>query len=159
MGIREIATDAGVDSALVNRYFGNKEGLFAQVVQGAFDVEEHLPVEMANIGEFLAEQVLRDGNETDNGGFNPLKLLLLAAASPDTAGIVSDRFHAEFVQPLAEKLGGENTPIRAALIGSYVIGLATMRHLLHSPAFDVKSGLEAARRVSTAIQACVDNGA
>ena len=32
-GVREIAADAGVTAALVNRYFGSKEGLFAEVIQ------------------------------------------------------------------------------------------------------------------------------
>ena len=32
-GAREIAADAGVTAALVNRYFGSKEGLFAEVIK------------------------------------------------------------------------------------------------------------------------------
>src|SRR5215470_4763426 len=31
-GLREIAADAGVTAILVNRYFGSKEGLFAEVI-------------------------------------------------------------------------------------------------------------------------------
>jgi AcrR family transcriptional regulator len=37
-GVREIAADAGVDAAMVNRYFGSKEGLFAEVIERAFDI-------------------------------------------------------------------------------------------------------------------------
>ncbi len=36
-GVREIAADAGVTAALVNRYFGSKEGLFTEVIEQAFD--------------------------------------------------------------------------------------------------------------------------
>lgn len=157
VGIREIASEAGVDSALVNRYFGNKESLFAEVVQGAFDIEEHLPLQLADVGKFLVEQVLEDEVDTDIGSFNALKLLLLAAASPETASVVSDRFHVEFVQQLAKKLKGKDVLVRAALVASYVIGLATMRHLLKSQAFSKASRSHAVSQVSTAIQACIDN--
>src|SRR3546814_12999364 len=40
VGLREIAGDAGVDVALISRYFGGKEGLFREVV--AVDKEEKL---------------------------------------------------------------------------------------------------------------------
>ena len=33
VGVREIAQNAGVTAMLVNRYFGSKEGLFAEVVE------------------------------------------------------------------------------------------------------------------------------
>ena len=36
-GAREIAADAGVTAALVNRYFGSKEALFAEVIKLALD--------------------------------------------------------------------------------------------------------------------------
>ena len=32
--LRDIAVDAGVDAALINRYFGGKEGLFAELLKG-----------------------------------------------------------------------------------------------------------------------------
>src|SRR3546814_4650837 len=34
VGLRDIARDAGIDVALVSRYFGSKEELFAQVLRG-----------------------------------------------------------------------------------------------------------------------------
>ncbi|MFM0045618.1 TetR family transcriptional regulator [Paraburkholderia sediminicola] len=153
VGLREIASEAGVDAALVSRYFGGKEGLFAQVVEGAFHVEEHLPESLDTVGEFLVAEVMAESNVT--GEFNPLRLLLLGATSPDTAEMVSARFHAEFVQPLARKLKGRDAEIRAALIGSYVIGLATMRHMLESPTLTSASSRKVAAFVAAAIQTCV----
>ena len=37
VALREIARDAGVDVALITRYFGAKLGLFAATLEGAFD--------------------------------------------------------------------------------------------------------------------------
>jgi AcrR family transcriptional regulator len=154
VGMREIAGEAGVDAALVSRYFGNKEKVFLEVIQGAFHVEEHLPERMEDLGAFLIGQLLNDDGDDDDG-FNPLRLLLLAAASPETAPIVSQRFHAEFVLPLAGKLTGGDAATRATLIASYVIGVATMRHLLASPELGPGSAGAAVALASAAIQACV----
>ena len=41
-GAREIAADAGVTAALVNRYFGSKEKLFAEVIERALDMRHLL---------------------------------------------------------------------------------------------------------------------
>jgi AcrR family transcriptional regulator len=155
VGIREIAGESGVDAALVNRYFGSKEQLFAHVIQDAFNVEEHLPANLKDIGAFLVGQVLNDTPAADDDGFNPLRLLILAAASPETSSVVSERFNLEFVQPLALRLGGRNAGARAALIASYVIGIATMRHLLDSPDLDLSLQDESVSLVVAAIQACV----
>jgi AcrR family transcriptional regulator len=158
VGVREISRSAGVDAALVNRYFGNKEKLFAEVVLGAFDVEEHLPDSLDSLGAFLVKGVMGDG-EPEDEGFNPLRLLILAAASPETAPVVSAQFHAEFVVPLAGRLGGRDSEMRAALIASYVIGLATMRHLLGSPVLASASQRKLAGLAAAAIQKCVESAA
>jgi AcrR family transcriptional regulator len=155
VGIREIAAQAGVDAALVSRYFGGKEQLFEQVLQGAFDVKQHLPKCNEDMGIFLVGQVLGDKAETVDDGFNPLRLILLAAASPETSAVVSSRFQIEFVQALASRLGGRNANVRASLIASYVIGLATMRHLLGSPDLDMTLQDEPVSLVVAAIQSCV----
>lgn len=153
VGVREISRMAGVDAALVNRYFGNKESLFAEVVQGAFHVEEHLPESLDTLGAFLVKGVMGDG-EPEDEGFNPLRLLILAAASPETAATVSAQFQAEFVTPLAKRLGGRDAELRAALVASYVIGLATMRHLLDSPTLASASQRKIIALAGDAIQAC-----
>ncbi|HEY0232194.1 MAG TPA: hypothetical protein VGC55_13150 [Dokdonella sp.] len=44
------------------------------------------------------------------------------------AAVVSERFHAEFITPLAKRLRGADAEIRAALIASQVVGIATLRH-------------------------------
>ena len=59
VGTRDIAADAGVDAALVNRYFGSKEKLFLEVIEGGFRVDEHLSDNLDELGAHLvnAEQL------------------------------------------------------------------------------------------------------
>jgi AcrR family transcriptional regulator len=154
VGTRDIAAEAGVDAALVNRYFGSKEKLFSEVIEGGFRVEEHLSKHLNDLGTHLAEQVLDDIEEED--AFDALRVLLRAAGNPVIAAIVSERFHAEFVKPLAKLLPGRDAEMRAALIASYVVGLATMRHGLSSPMLSGSAQRKAAVLFAAAIQACVD---
>lgn len=154
VGTRDIAGEARVDAALVNRYFGSKKDLFAEVIAGAFHLDEHLPASLDALGESLVHEIMREPLEGE-GDFNPLRLLLLAVGSPDTVAIVSAQFHAEFVLPLAKLLRGRDAEMRAALIGSYLIGLATMRHLLESPPLVAAQQRKTALLVGAAIQACV----
>jgi AcrR family transcriptional regulator len=160
VGTREIAADAGVDAALVSRYFGSKEKLFIEVLNGGFQVENHLvqlqddPSRLADLGTHLATQVMHDPG--DEAEFDALRVLLRASGDPAVAAIVSQRFHAEFVLPLAKLLRGRDAEMRAALIASYVIGLATMRYALASPG--LKNGVQRqiVKSVGAAIQACID---
>jgi AcrR family transcriptional regulator len=154
VGTRDVAADAGVDAALVNRYFGSKEGLFAEVLEGGFRVEEHLSERMDQLGEHLVRQIFEDGG--GDSSFDALRVLLRAAGNPSIAPMVSERFHAEFVMPLAKLLRGRDPEARAALIASYVIGLATMRHGLESPMLAGHGRSKAALLAAAAIQACID---
>jgi AcrR family transcriptional regulator len=46
--VRAVARKAGVDSALVIRFFDTKEGLFEAVLDGASDISEQLTAVLAN---------------------------------------------------------------------------------------------------------------
>ena len=153
VGTREIAGDAGVDAALVNRYFGGKEKLFGEVITGGFTLDEQLSKNLDVLGETLVQQVL-DGPR-DTGGFNALSVLLRATGNPPIAAMVSERFHTEFVRPLAKMLRGRDTELRATLIASYVIGLATMRHGLDASVLSGAGRKKAAATVGEAIQSIV----
>ncbi|APW40137.1 hypothetical protein RD110_25445 [Rhodoferax koreense] len=159
VGTREIAGDAGVDAALVNRYFGGKENLFAEVIEGGFVLSEAVSADVDAIGETLVRQVLEPPSARGKGGepprFDGLSVLLRATGNPPIAAMVAERFHAEFVRPLARLIGGRDAELRATLIASHVIGLATMRHGLGSAVLSGPARKKAATRVAAAIQACV----
>jgi len=155
VGTRDIASDAGVDAALVNRYFGTKEKLFSEVITDGFLVKEHLPERMSDLGTHLAAQVLEGAAESSADEFDAVRVLLRAAGNPAIAPLVSECFHREFVAPLAKMLHGRDTEVRAAVIASYVIGLATMRHGLASPCLAGDNENKAVAIAAAAIQACV----
>ena len=152
VGTRDIAREAGADAALVNRYFGSKEELFREVITGGFLVEEHLPEDLADFGSFLVSQVLDNKSEPDD--FDALRVLLRAADSPAIAALVAERFDEEFIRPLARRLGGRDAEVRATLIASYVLGLATMRYGFEARSLSGAPGRKASVLAEKAIQAC-----
>jgi AcrR family transcriptional regulator len=160
VGTRDIAADAGVDAALVNRYFGGKEKLFDEAIDGAFAIEDHFDgLDMSLFGEIITTLVLDGSEERRVAKFDALGMLLRASGSPATQERVSARFHADFVEPLARLLRGRDAELRAALIASYLIGLATMKHALGSPLLGAAAQRKAVAVVGAAIQACVDGEA
>ena len=157
VGTRDIAADAGVDAALVNRYFGGKEKLFDEAIVDAFAIKDNFDgVDMSRFGEIITTLVMEGSEERREAKFDALGILLRASGSPATQERVSARFHAEFVLPLARLLRGRDAELRAALIASYLIGLATMKHALGSPLLGSATQRKAIATVSAAIQACVN---
>ena len=157
VGTRDIAADAGVDAALVNRYFGGKEKLFDEAIVDAFAIKDHFDgIDMSAFGEIIATLVIEGSEERRAARFDALGILLRASGSPATHDRVSARFHADFVLPLARLLRGRDAELRAALIASYLIGLATMKHALGSPLLGAATHRKTIAAVGAAIQACVD---
>ena len=157
VGTRDIAADAGVDAALVNRYFGSKEKLFDEAIVDAFAIKDHFDgLDMSLFGEIITTLVIEGSQERREARFDALGILLRASGSPATQERVSARFHADFVLPLARLLRGRDADLRAALIASYLIGLATMKHALGSPLLGAATQRKAVAAVGAAIQACVD---
>ncbi|MFT3906178.1 MAG: TetR family transcriptional regulator [Steroidobacteraceae bacterium] len=156
VGVRDIASDVGVDAALVNRYFGTKARLFEEVLKDAFCMEEHVPPGLDSLGRHIAGKLTssRSGCKWCENG-DPLQLLLLAAASPTASTLASKAFHAEFVKPLTRRLRGPDAALRASLICAYILGFKTMRAALDSPSLRNASSAAIAARLGKAIQDCV----
>jgi len=149
VGMRDIATLAGVDAALINRYFGSKEKLFDEVLAKVFALRPELHTDISQFGKTYARDIItRDPN-----GTQPLDILTRSMETAATAEMVSRHFHTDFVASMADVIGGEHAKARAAIFTSYIIGLATMRFALQSP--DLSEELVIAY-VGDAMQACVD---
>src|SRR3984957_6647457 len=133
VGVRDIAADANIDAALLNRYFGTKEELFAEISKGVFNADDFIEGPLNRIGENLAQRVM-SGPERVKEGVDPFEFLLRSASSPTASPIIAARLHKDFVLKLAALIGGQQAATRAALIASYIIGFLTVRVALQSPA-------------------------
>jgi AcrR family transcriptional regulator len=131
VGMRDVAGVVGVDAALVVRYFGSKEGLFAEAISAGFALgEDLLAGGRDGFGERLARYVLE--KEEADGGFDPTLVLLRSAPNERAAALLRDGLEGQFVRPLARWLGGEKAAERAGLIVAALFGLAFMRDVVRS---------------------------
>jgi len=95
--VREIATDAGVNVALINRYFSSKEGLFEACLSRAVD---ELSTDEA--GDVTLERIVRTTVRQLAGapsGHHSLHLLLLLRSSGDEG---ADQIRRDTLQTFAE---------------------------------------------------------
>ncbi len=126
VGVREIGAMAGVNAALVNRYFGSKLGLFEAAVADSFTVGNLLVGERATLGERLGRYLV----SRRRTGYDPTLVVLRSAAHPEAGPVLRAALDAQVVQPLAEWLLGPDAHARAGLIVSTLFGLAVSRDVL-----------------------------
>jgi AcrR family transcriptional regulator len=125
--LRDIAADAGVNVALIPRYFGSKEGLFQTVM--AFDRSRIVQV-MEGPREHLAERLLKNALVDPAGSDHDLFVTLLRSADYPPA--------AEYMRTLLDLLSAELTALstapdaelRADLVAALITGMVVLRRLV-----------------------------
>ena len=130
--VRDIAAQAGIDPALVIRYFGSKEGLFARAALFDLQLPDLRRVDPTERGSTLVRPFLGlwEG-ERANGG---LAILLRSAASnPLAAEKLKEVFAGQVLPTLAQAVGTGNAAEQAGLVSSQLLGLALCRYVLKLP--------------------------
>jgi AcrR family transcriptional regulator len=141
VGVREIATVAGVTAMLVNRYFGSKEGLFTEVVDVLFAPPAMIPTESANLAADTA-RVLVARTEPDADHLGPFELLLRSAANPRAAEIVRAGIAKHVGARFTAALDGPDAQERAELGLALLAGTWLMRRIIGTPGLrDAEPGL------------------
>lgn len=125
--IRAIAADAGIDPALVMRYFGNKEGLFSAAAEFDLRLPDLAAVPDATLGRTLAAHFIRRWDSDDT-----FRALLRAAVTHDAAvARMHDILDRQLTPALATRLADPaTTPVRAALLTTHLLGFALGRRIL-----------------------------
>lgn len=136
VSVRAIAARAGVDSALIRHFFGDKQKLFATTVADRTVIPQRIAVAFLGPSESLGARVvdvylgLWEDEET-----RPVLLSLVRSAMVSEHGIA----------PLLEVIGGriqQTAPFPAGkdgrmrgfgLAATHLFGVAVARHILHLP--------------------------
>lgn len=132
VGMREIATGAGVTEVLVNRYFGSKEQLFAEVIADTLASPIMLTqgnLSSANLGRTLATALvsITEAGNTPLEGF----LIMLQSASSKRAAVIGrEQLEKGHQATVANALTGAHHEARAALMMALISGFLVMRQML-----------------------------
>jgi AcrR family transcriptional regulator len=148
--IRAIAAAADVDPAMVMRYFGNKEKLFAAAAEFDLRLPDLSALPRHAIGTALVEHFLKrwEGDET-------LMVLLRAAVTNEAAASRLQSIFATQMAPLITRLSGEPraaATVRAGLIATQILGLALCRYILKLPPVVGLKHAEIVRHVGATVQ-------
>ncbi len=129
--VRDIASTAGIDPALVIRYFGSKEKLFCEAIGSKFDLRPMIAGDREGLAHRLAQAMLN--KPAPESGDEPLLLLVRSAQSDPAAGMLQAFIADGVIAPLAAAIGGEDGVRRAALIASTLLGVFFGRYVLALP--------------------------
>ena len=149
--IRAVAADASIDPAMVMRYFGSKQDLFAAAVDVDLALPDLTKVLKTRRGLALTEHFIRrwEGDLSDD----VLVLLLRSAVTSDRA---AERLRSVFADQLIEMLrplvDASQLHRRAGLISSQMLGLALTRYLVPLPAVQNQSPDQLIEDLSPTIQ-------
>lgn len=130
--VRAIASRAGVDAAMVNHWFGGKEGLFGEaVLKLPFNpqeiVEDLLKASPDDIGNTIVHTFLTRWDNTGGGVFTAL---IRSVTSHDEATLLLKDFFMKFVfKQVIGKLAPDNHDLRATLVATQVIGMGMVRYV------------------------------
>ena len=124
-GVREVAAEAGINSALIRRYFVSKEGLLRAAVEDVLRIEPFTSGNRADFGRRAVETLLQGETRP-----NPLAMMILATADPAARILCQDLLHERIILPLAEWLGGPDALDRAARLNILWVGFMTARQIL-----------------------------
>jgi AcrR family transcriptional regulator len=130
--LRGIAGEAGVDAALVVRFYGSKDALFREVMALPPAVAEAMAGladgPAATVGRRLAEVIV---GMLENPRSRPIVLGRIRSASshPEAAALVRETVTRD-IGRLVAAVTDDEPETRAVLVGSQIVGLALGRYVV-----------------------------
>jgi AcrR family transcriptional regulator len=124
--LRDIAADAGADAALINRYFGGKDGLFAAALKDSIGPDTTREWNRQSFGRDVATMMAGHAHQHIERTHS-FQFLLRAATNPITAPMLNVAVQERFMGPIREWIGGDHAEARARVLASVYIGLLVER--------------------------------
>ncbi len=152
--LRDIAAEAGVDVALIKRYFGGKEALFTEALKASFHPDRMDSWNRATFAHDMAVMMAGDTHAHEDRTHS-FQFLLRAATSPTTAPLLNVAIQERFMAPIRDWLGGEHAAARARVLAATFIGFLVER-LIRDQALVGDEREVFIERASATFQALVD---
>ncbi|WP_017626075.1 TetR/AcrR family transcriptional regulator [Nocardiopsis chromatogenes] len=153
---RRIAAHAGVNVALINRYFGAKRGLLAEVIAEEAAFPGIVEGDREGLPRRLAEHVV---HRTLAGGTPLARALEHSAGDPDLKSVHEERLKNAVIGPLAEVIGGPEARARASLVASVILGVGLVRRIEGAASLNELEPDRLVDHLAAVIGACLAEGA
>lgn len=123
--VRDIAALAGVNQALLFRYFGSKDALFAAVMacQSRELLEESPPEQL------VANVLRRMMEESATLADHPLWGALRSVGHDNAARAIRHELGEDYVRVLSSLTDSENADLRADLVLAWLVGISMLRSI------------------------------
>ena len=132
--IRDVATDAEVDPALVHYYFESKDRLFVAAMRLPLRPAEVIAPVLAEGTEGLGERIVRRVLSVWDDPANRTALLAIvqgASTHPGAAAALREFVRREVVARIAGVVADDRPELRANLVASQILGLVAARYIVH----------------------------
>lgn len=124
---REISDCAGVNLALIPRYFGSKKGLFEAAILPELSLEWLVERDFDYAAERLALTYIDQAQPRD---FDVFVVLLRSIASEEVGPLLRETMLKQILTPLEARMSGEDARARAILLVSQLAGLIIYARVL-----------------------------
>jgi AcrR family transcriptional regulator len=131
--IRGIATDAGVDPALVHHFYGTKEKLFVAAMRFPVVPSEVLPRVLSAAPDRLGEAVVRtvlQAWESRETKAQAVALLRSAVTNERAAAMLREFVTSSILGIIARVAPQKDGAYRASLVASQIVGLGIARYVI-----------------------------
>uniref|UniRef100_UPI0012F6A741 TetR/AcrR family transcriptional regulator n=1 Tax=Nocardia vinacea TaxID=96468 RepID=UPI0012F6A741 len=125
---RDVASTAGVNQALVYRYFGSKEKLFAEAAGTSAPNAIINGTPLADLAVTLLDHTLDVSVAPAADEVGGIARFLGAANDDTVRAIIRDRIDITFGSLLAARLDGPDAALRAELLAALITGIAFLRN-------------------------------
>jgi AcrR family transcriptional regulator len=152
--IRGIATDAGVDPALVHHYFGAKNDLFVAALNIPVNPAALISRVLAEGTDGLGERVVLTMLQAwDAADVNPLLMMLRSVSSGGhTLELIREFVIANVLRPLMAVLDSADKELRVTLAATQLVGLLMARYVISVEPLASTPPAELARIVGPNVQ-------
>ena len=130
VSLRSIAREAGVDASLISHYFGDKSALLVASMELPVNPIEKIAGVVADGPDGMAERLLK----TFLSAWDPHRevfstLVRTTLGGGDTDAPMLQLARNVLITSLLEVIEGDDRELRATLIASEIIGMATLRYV------------------------------
>ncbi|MCE6993852.1 TetR family transcriptional regulator [Saccharothrix sp. S26] len=136
--VRSIAARAGVDAAMVNHWFGSKEGLFAKAVLQV-PIDPNVLVERLLDGpdEEIGERIVRNfiGIWDPIGGGQFAAMVRSVTSHSQVAEVLRGFFVQTLIKRVVQHLDVSDPELRATLVASQIFGMGMVRYVVRFEPF------------------------